>query len=75
MKRSFCGIILFKWNLKVFLKWGQFTEKEQAVVEICPVCRKEMVIKRERYTTFYGCLDYPTCRSTKKLTPSKEEID
>jgi DNA topoisomerase-1 len=36
--------------------------------EICPTCQKPMVNKRGRFGRFLACSDYPTCKTTKKIT-------
>jgi DNA topoisomerase I len=36
--------------------------------EICPTCGKPMVNKRGRFGRFLACSDYPTCKTTKKIT-------
>jgi DNA topoisomerase I len=36
--------------------------------EICPTCGKAMVNKRGRFGRFLACSDYPTCKTTKKIT-------
>ncbi|MGQ9819505.1 MAG: type I DNA topoisomerase [Candidatus Kapaibacteriales bacterium] len=30
----------------------------------CPVCGKEMVLRKSKYGEFYGCIDYPKCKGT-----------
>lgn len=30
----------------------------------CPVCGKEMVLRKSKYGEFYGCIDYPNCKGT-----------
>lgn len=38
----------------------------------CPICSKEMVLRKSKYGEFYGCIDYPNCKGiipkSKKLT-------
>jgi DNA topoisomerase-1 len=36
--------------------------------EKCPTCGKPMVNKRGRFGRFLACSDYPTCKTTKKIT-------
>ena len=36
--------------------------------EICPTCGKAMANKRGRFGRFLACSDYPTCKTTKKIT-------
>jgi DNA topoisomerase-1 len=36
--------------------------------EICPTCGKPMMNKRGRFGRFLACSDYPTCKTTKKVT-------
>lgn len=33
----------------------------------CPTCRGEMSVKSGKYGRFYGCDNYPGCKTTKKL--------
>lgn len=35
--------------------------------DICPTCGKPMVIKTGRYGRFIACVDYPTCKTSKKI--------
>jgi DNA topoisomerase-1 len=35
--------------------------------EICPTCGKPMVIKTGRYGRFIACVDYPKCKTSKKI--------
>lgn len=35
---------------------------------ICPRCGRELVIRKGRYDSFYGCLGYPECTFKKKIT-------
>jgi DNA topoisomerase-1 len=35
--------------------------------EICPTCGKPMVVKTGRYGRFIACVDYPTCKTSKKI--------
>ncbi len=35
--------------------------------DICPTCGKPMVIKAGRYGRFIACVDYPTCKTSKKI--------
>ena len=35
----------------------------------CPDCGKDMVLKNSRYGLFYGCVDFPDCRSTHGAHP------
>lgn len=41
------------------------TEKEEPeIVEDlkCPICGKDMVLRKSKYGEFYGCIDYPNCK-------------
>jgi len=35
--------------------------------EKCPICGKQMEVKRGRFGYFLGCPDYPTCKGIKKI--------
>lgn len=35
--------------------------------DICPTCGKPMVVKTGRYGRFIACVDYPTCKTSKKI--------
>jgi DNA topoisomerase-1 len=37
----------------------------------CDICGKPMNIRESRYGKFYGCSDYPTCKSIKKIGADK----
>lgn len=34
---------------------------------ICPYCKKELVLWKGKYGDFYGCVNYPKCKYTRKL--------
>ena len=36
------------------------------IVELCPNCNVNLVLKKSRYGEFYGCPNYPRCRYTKR---------
>lgn len=36
-------------------------------VEPCELCGKEMVLKKGRFGSFYGCTGYPECKNIRKL--------
>lgn len=39
--------------------------KERIVADSkCPICGKEMVLRKGAYGNFFACEDYPTCKST-----------
>lgn len=58
------------------MKKYQMKVEERVSVEreICPKCGNEMLIKRGEYGSFYGCSNYPTCRSTKKIRKNESKI-
>ena len=35
--------------------------------ELCPICGKDMEIKRGRFGFFLGCVDYPKCKGISKI--------
>lgn len=46
-----------------------FAVAEKVAVEVieglhCPICGKEMVLRKSKYGEFYGCIDYPNCKGT-----------
>jgi DNA topoisomerase-1 len=43
-------------------------EEVEESEEKCPVCTKQMVIRRGRYGRFLACSDYPECKGTKPIT-------
>ena len=34
---------------------------------LCPYCKKPLVLRKGKYGEFYGCPNYPKCRFTKKI--------
>jgi len=50
---------------------GQIIEKVKVPDEptdiTCPTCGKPMVVKTGRFGRFIACVDYPTCKTTKKI--------
>jgi len=47
-------------------------EADQPTDEICPKCRKAMVIRMGRYGKFLACTGYPKCKYTQKLVVKPE---
>lgn len=43
-------------------------EEVEVSEEKCPVCTKQMVVRRGRYGRFLACSDYPECKGTKPIT-------
>jgi DNA topoisomerase-1 len=41
-------------------------------VEPCELCGKEMVLKKGRFGSFYGCTGYPECKNIRKIAKSGE---
>lgn len=41
--------------------------------EVCEKCGKPMAVKRSRFGKFLACTGFPECRSTKSLTPQKDD--
>ena len=35
---------------------------------ICSKCGSEMILKKGKYGSFYGCYKYPKCRFTKNIS-------
>ncbi|HEY8689629.1 MAG TPA: topoisomerase DNA-binding C4 zinc finger domain-containing protein [Clostridium sp.] len=35
---------------------------------ICPKCGSEMILKKGKYGSFYGCYKYPRCKYTKNIS-------
>lgn len=52
-----------------------FFEKQQHIEEvrkiqsgnICPFCKKELVLRHGKFGDFYGCSGYPNCKFTRKI--------
>ncbi|MDQ3178886.1 MAG: DNA topoisomerase, partial [Acidobacteriota bacterium] len=53
-------------------------------ISVCELCSKDMVLKRGRFGTFYGCTGYPDCKNIRKIdkksgatmtTPPPVELD
>jgi DNA topoisomerase-1 len=40
----------------------------------CPTCGDQMAIRSSRYGQFLGCIKYPECKTTIKLTPDGEPV-
>ncbi len=61
----------FKENLK--LKEKEVSKKDFAqekTDEICPDCKKPLVIKISRFGRFYACSDFPACKYKKNINIS-----
>jgi 5-methylcytosine-specific restriction endonuclease McrA len=43
------------------------TNTHQKVKECCPHCSVPLVLREGRYGKFYGCVNYPNCKYTKKF--------
>jgi len=43
-------------------------EEPEVSEEKCPLCTKQMIIRRGRYGLFLACSDYPECKGTKPIT-------
>ncbi len=41
--------------------------QDEPTDEICPTCGKPMVVKTGRFGRFIACVDYPTCKTTKRI--------
>lgn len=42
----------------------------------CPECQGEMIPRKSKYGTFWGCKNYPKCKGTRDVSGlSKEERD
>ncbi|PIR96974.1 MAG: type I DNA topoisomerase [Candidatus Doudnabacteria bacterium CG10_big_fil_rev_8_21_14_0_10_41_10] len=41
--------------------------KEKTKGELCPICGKEMNVRRGRFGYFLGCPDYPACKGISKI--------
>jgi len=58
-------------NTKQLSPSGQIVEKvktpDEPTDETCPTCGKPMVIKTGRFGRFIACVDYPKCKTTKKI--------
>jgi ssDNA-binding Zn-finger/Zn-ribbon topoisomerase 1 len=46
-------------------KIAELTEKTKG--ELCPICGKQMEVKRGRFGFFLGCVDYPKCKGISKI--------
>lgn len=40
---------------------------------MCPYCKKELVLRKGKYGSFYGCSNYPKCRYTQKAEEKQSE--
>ncbi|QQS31790.1 MAG: type I DNA topoisomerase [Acidobacteriota bacterium] len=46
---------------------------EESKVEPCELCGKEMVLKKGRFGSFYGCTGYPECKNIRKLAKGDQK--
>jgi DNA topoisomerase-1 len=46
---------------------------EPAKVEPCELCGREMVLKKGRFGSFYGCTGYPECKNIRKLAKGEQK--
>lgn len=51
---------------------SKITIEDEVTDEICPLCGKNLVVKRGRFGKFLACPDYPECKFTK---PIVEKLD
>lgn len=51
---------------------SKVTIEDEVSDEICPICGKNLVVKRGRFGKFLACPDYPECKFTK---PIVEKLD
>ena len=50
-------------------------ENEKIYEEKCPTCGKDMIYKQGRFGEFIACVDYPKCKTTKKIIKEKSSSD
>ena len=43
------------------------TTQNEIQNNICPRCKGKLILKKGKYSNFYGCSNYPNCKFTKKL--------
>lgn len=48
-------------------------QAEESKVEPCELCGKEMVLKKGRFGSFYGCTGYPECKNIRKLAKGDQK--
>ncbi|MBN3490673.1 type I DNA topoisomerase [Acholeplasma equirhinis] len=41
--------------------------KAQTVEKVCPLCGKQLVLRKSKYGQFYGCSGYPKCRHIEQI--------
>lgn len=44
------------------------------IEKICPKCGKNMVLRKSIYGSFYGCEDYPKCKSIEKIESTDKKL-
>lgn len=47
--------------------------REAAKIEPCELCGREMVLKKGRFGSFYGCTGYPECKNIRKLAKGEQK--
>lgn len=47
-------------------------QEERKNQKICPYCKSELVLRKGKYGTFYGCSNYPKCKYTQKVSDHEE---
>ncbi|MBX3293284.1 MAG: type I DNA topoisomerase [Acidobacteria bacterium] len=53
---------------------GEASESsDESKVEPCELCGKEMVLKKGRFGSFYGCTGYPECKNIRKLAKGDQK--
>ncbi|WP_235802030.1 topoisomerase DNA-binding C4 zinc finger domain-containing protein [Ureibacillus massiliensis] len=55
-------------TLKTNLRSQKVKETENIKQNSCSKCGGELILKRGKYGSFYGCKNYPSCRYTKKVS-------
>src|SRR5690606_5536761 len=43
--------------------------KPQISEKVCPLCGKQLVLRKSKYGMFYGCSGYPKCRHIEQIEP------
>lgn len=58
----------FNKSLELALKdETDYKEKDEILDELCPYCKKNLVIKNGRNGKFIGCMGFPDCKYTKSI--------
>ena len=55
-------------TLKHNLKNQNAIQKEKIRQNKCPNCGGVLSIRKGKYGSFYGCINYPSCRFTKNMS-------